>query len=151
NAQRREHDKRLGAGVMSRSGATCPFCGVINSMEDLQAEGKAGRMGRMMTVVAVDGPAGKEFRLPMKLELECARPSQEQVDKTFEEVPFGRPDDFIVEDAKKNTWCVQYGVDTFSKLFTERQLLALATIVKHTRRAAATMRASGYPEEWTVG
>lgn len=26
-AQKREHDKKLGAGTMSRAGATCPCCG----------------------------------------------------------------------------------------------------------------------------
>ncbi len=33
-ARRREHDKRLGGGTMSRSGATCPCCGAIATMEE---------------------------------------------------------------------------------------------------------------------
>ena len=40
-AQRREHDKRLGAGTMSRTGATCPCCGMIMTMEDIRLEGSA--------------------------------------------------------------------------------------------------------------
>ena len=35
SAQRWEHDKRLGAGTMSRSGATCLCCGVITISEDM--------------------------------------------------------------------------------------------------------------------
>ena len=31
-AQRREHDKRIGAGTMSRTGGTCPCCGAIMTM-----------------------------------------------------------------------------------------------------------------------
>src|SRR5206468_2054665 len=54
-AARREHDKRLGAGTMSRSGAKCPCCSTIMSMEDLRIEGSAGRLGSTMTAVVVDG------------------------------------------------------------------------------------------------
>src|SRR5262245_64429877 len=32
SAQRREHDKRVGSGTMSRSGATCPCCNTIITM-----------------------------------------------------------------------------------------------------------------------
>src|SRR5437660_9204108 len=39
-AQRREHDKRMGAGTMSRSGATCPCCGSIQTSEDIRLEGQ---------------------------------------------------------------------------------------------------------------
>ena len=150
NAQRRENDRRLGAATMSRSGATCPFCGVINTMDDIQAEGKAGRLDRVLTAVAMDGRLGKEFRLPTRLELTMARPAAQVVDAAFADVPFGPPDDLIVEDAKKNTWCVQYGIDRFSRLFTERQLLALATFVKGASRTASRLRETGYPEDWAV-
>jgi hypothetical protein len=69
-AQRREHDKRIGAGTMSRSGASCPCCGSIMTMEDIRLEGRAGRLGAVMTAVVVDGKNGKEYRLPKKQELE---------------------------------------------------------------------------------
>ena len=62
-AQRREDDKRLGAGTMSRSGARCPCCPAIMTMEDIRLEGRAGRLGAAMTAVVVDGPKGKEYRL----------------------------------------------------------------------------------------
>ena len=65
-AQRREHDRSIGAGTMSRTGATCPCCGAITTMEDIRFEGRAGRLGAVMTAVVVDGPKGKgkEYRLP---------------------------------------------------------------------------------------
>ncbi|MCX5909641.1 MAG: hypothetical protein NTY64_21330 [Deltaproteobacteria bacterium] len=44
-AQRRENDKRIGGGTMSRSGAKCPCCGTIMAMEDIRLEGQAGRGG----------------------------------------------------------------------------------------------------------
>ncbi len=45
-AQRRENDKRIGAGTMSRSGAKCPCCGTIMTMEDIRAGGKGRTAGR---------------------------------------------------------------------------------------------------------
>ena len=63
-AQRREYDKKLGAGTMSRAGVTCLCCGLPwMSREDLRLEGDAGRLGKIMTAVVVDGVGGKEYRL----------------------------------------------------------------------------------------
>ena len=39
--------------------------------EDIRYEGKNGRLGQMMTAVVVDGPNGKEYRLPTAHELTC--------------------------------------------------------------------------------
>ena len=44
-AQRREHNNRIGSGTMSRTGATCPCCGAIMTMQDIRLEGRAGRLG----------------------------------------------------------------------------------------------------------
>ena len=72
-ARRREHDRRVGAGTMSRSGVRCPLCQAIMTMQDLRLDGRAGRLGEVMTAVVVDGPHGKEYRLPTALELQAAR------------------------------------------------------------------------------
>ncbi|MGQ9712950.1 MAG: hypothetical protein ACUVRC_09905, partial [Desulfotomaculales bacterium] len=71
-----------------------------------------------------------------------------ELDRVFAAIPFGLPEEPIMEDAKRNTWCVQYGLDKFYKLFTPRQLLALGTFVKYTRAARDAMRDAGYPPEW---
>jgi adenine-specific DNA methylase len=132
-AQKREHDKKLGAGTMSRAGARCPCCGTIMTMEDLRLEGRAGRMWAVMTAVVVDGPQGKEYRLPTVHEIERARAAEAELARVFAEVPFGLPEEPITEDAKRNTWCVQYGVEQWRKLFTPRQLLALGVFVRAVR------------------
>ncbi|CEP69108.1 D12 class N6 adenine-specific DNA methyltransferase [Moorella glycerini] len=147
-AQRQEHDRKIGAGTMSRSGATCPCCGTIMTMEDIRLEGQAGRLGAVMTAVVVDGPKGKEYRLPAVEEVRVAQEAEKELARVFAEIPFRLPEEPIMEDAKRNTWCVQYGLDKFYKLFTPRQLLALGTFVKHTRAARIAMRAAGYPPEW---
>jgi adenine-specific DNA methylase len=61
-AQRREHDKRLGAGTMSRAGAKCPCCGTIMTWEDLRTEGQAQRFGQILLGTVIDGMNGKSVR-----------------------------------------------------------------------------------------
>jgi adenine-specific DNA methylase len=149
-AQRREYDKKIGAGTMSRAGATCVCCGLPSMMmEDIRLEGKAGRLGAIMTAVVVDGPDGKEYRLPSEDEVRLAAEAEKEVERVFGEIPFGIPQVEIVEDAKHNTWCVQYGVDRFCKLFTSRQLLALGTFVRHSRSVLERARQFQYPQRWT--
>ncbi|MCL4370917.1 MAG: DUF1156 domain-containing protein [Chloroflexi bacterium] len=147
-AQRREHDKRIGAGTMSRSGATCPCCGGIMTMEDIRLEGRVGRLAAIMTVVVVDGESGKEYRLPTPVEAQAAGVDGATVDWVFRDVPFGVPDDRIVEDAKRNTWCVQYGADEFRKLFTSRQLAALGVFAKQSLAARHAASLQDYPSAW---
>ena len=59
-AQKREHDKRIGEGTMSRAGAKCPCCGTIMTMEDIRVEGiKAGRLGTVPTAVITESQTTK--------------------------------------------------------------------------------------------
>jgi len=133
-AQRREHDKRISAGTMSRSGVKCPIHGNILTMEDIQVEGRAGGLDAVMTAVVLDGQVGKEYRLPTDLERDTANGVAERIETLFRRVPFGVPVEKIVEDAKRNTWCVQYGVDEFAKLFSPRQLACLGTFLNALRQ-----------------
>ncbi len=148
SAQKREHDKRIGAGTMSKSGATCPCCSSIMTMEDIRLEGKAGRLSAVMTAVVVDGEKSKEYRLPTAEEIQMAAKAEKELERVFAEIPFGLPEEQIIEDAKHNTWCVQYGVDQFYKLFTPRQLIALGTFIKKTRAIREVMLDVGYSFEW---
>ena len=146
-AQRREHDKRVGAGTMSRSGARCPCCKTtIMSMEDIGLEGRAGRLGTALTAVVVNGSRGKEYRLPEPAELTAPEVAAEDLEALYNEIPFGPPDEQIVEDAKRNTWCVQYGLDRFAKLFSGRQLLALGAFSGEVRRLPDFIGAM--PQDW---
>lgn len=151
-AQRREHDKRIGAGTMSRSGASCPLCGVIMTMEDLRAEGRAGRLGYQMTSVVVEGENGKEFRLPTSDEITIAAEATERLGDVFADVPFGLPDEPTPEGggsgASRAFSLRGYGLNRWMQLFTPRQLLALGVLVKHTRAARGSMADAGYPEDW---
>ena len=127
-AQRREHDKRIGAGTMSRTGATCPCCGAIMTMSDIRYEGKSGRLGAVMTAVVVDGPKGKEYRLPMDHEIEVSEVTEERLQALYAGIPFGLPEEPTPKagSGASRAFSVDgYGFDTWRKLFTNRQLLAL--------------------------
>ena len=145
-AQRREHDKRIGAGTMSRTGATCPCCGAIMTMSDIRYEGQAGRLGAVMTAVVVDGAKSKEYRLPTDHELVVSEVTEERLQTLYAEIPFGLPEEPIHEDAKRNTWCVPYGLDTWRRLFTNRQLFAIGEFIRALREMP--VQRSDYSTEW---
>ena len=150
-AQRREADKKLGAGTMSRSGGTCPCCGAIMTMEDIRLEGQAGRLGATMTAVVVEGAHGKEYRLPTADEVRLAAEAEGELERVFAEIPFGLPEEPTPKGGSgaSRAFSVDgYGFDKWYKLFTPRQLLALGTFVKHARAAREAMCEEGYPEEW---
>ena len=148
-ARRREHDRRIGAGTMSRSGVQCPLCQAIMTMQDLRLDGRAGRLGEIMTAVVVDGPHGKEYRLPTDLELQAARVEQAELDALYADVPFGLPDEPTPKagvGASRAFSVDGYGFDKWRTLFTNRQLLALGTFVQEIRRLPESMAA--WPEAW---
>ena len=148
-ASRREHDRRVGAGTMSRSGVRCPLCQAIMTMQDLRLDGRAGRLGEVMTATVVDGPHGKEYRLPTTLELEAARVDEAELEALYAGIPFGVPDEPTPKagvGASRAFSVDGYGFDRWRTLFTNRQLLALGTLVQEIRRLPATM--TGWPEAW---
>ena len=152
SAQRREHDKRIGQGTMSRNGAWCPCCGkpdtVAMEMADIRQEGLAGRLGAVMTAVVVDGANGKEYRLPAPEEVRMAGLAVKELSKVFAEIPFGIPDEPLPSKEALGFRVPLYGFDKWCKLFTPRQLLALGTFVRHTQAAREAMKREGYPKEW---
>ena len=136
SAQRRENDKRLGAGTMSRTGATCPCCGMIVTMEDIRLEGRAGRLGAVMTAVVVAGQKGKEYRLPTDHERVVAEVTEEELQSLYADIPFGLPEEPTPKagSGASRAFSVDgYGFDTWRKLFTNRQLANYAVFVSILR------------------
>ena len=135
-AQRRENDRRTGAGTMSRTGATCPRCQAIMTMGDMRYEGRAGRIGAAMTAVVVDGHKGKEYRLPTDHEMEAARVTEEHLQALYADIPFGlleEPTPKAGIGASRAFSVDGYGFDTWRKLFTNRQLVALGEFILAVR------------------
>ena len=133
---------------MSRSGVRCVCCNTISTLDDLKLEGKANRLGRVLTAVVTEGTTLKEIRLPTEIELETARVNEEIVERAYADVPFGQPNELLVEDAKRNTWCIQYGIDAFNKLFTDRQMVSMSSLVLAVRASSNEATQLGYDDEW---
>jgi len=152
-AARREHDKRMGSGTMSRSGAKCPCCGTILETQDIRLEGRVGRLGAMITAVVVDAQSGKDYRLPTDIEILAEQLATGEVSMAFAEVPFGVPTEPIAKGSSRtgggSAFTVSlYGLDQWHKLFTHRQLVALAKFVTTSRDARNYLQESGYPQDW---
>jgi adenine-specific DNA methylase len=152
-AQKREHDKKIGAGTMSRAGVTCPCCGTIMTMEDMRLEGRASRLGAIMTAVVMDSPKGKEYRLPTALEVEMAHAAETELDHVFADVPFGLPTEATPKGGSgaSRAFSVDgYGLDQWRKLFTPRQLVGIAGLLKATRRLQPELDHHSYPQDISV-
>ncbi len=146
--QKREHDKQLAGGTMSRSGVTCPCCRTVMSMDYIRRESVDGRVGSIISAVVVDGDQGKGYRLPTTEEIAMAAEAEKELAHVYAEIPFGLPEEPLPKKETLGFRVPLYGFDQWYKLFTPRQLLALGTFVKHTRAVREKMRREGYTEEW---
>ena len=149
-AQKRAHDQELGAGTMSSSGVMCPGCGVIATMSDLRVAGRSGLLGERLTAVVVDGQQGKEYRAPNDEDRRAAHVDEAVLESAFASIPFGLPNEPTPKagmGASRAFSVDGYGFDTWRKLFTNRQLLALGTLVQEIRRCSDEI-ADDYPPEW---
>jgi adenine-specific DNA methylase len=153
-AQRREHDKKIGAGTMTRSGASCVCCELPSmSMEDIRVEGRAGRLSSMMVAVITEASHGKDYRLPDAADIELARQAEREIEKIFERIPFGKPVEPTPEPAGSkfnSSSTTLYGLYRWCDLFTSRQLFALASILLATTEAASALDTDGQYEEWRL-
>lgn len=143
-AQRRENDKKLSAGTMSRSGVSCPCCGTIMTMEDLRLAGRTNRLGNVITAVVVDGLDGKEYRLPTAHEIDVASCAGEQLSQVFESIPFGVPTEPLAGADAPGFRVPLYGFDQWNKLFTQRQLVTLGAFVNAIKRVRTKLAEAGY-------
>ncbi|MHB8898943.1 MAG: DUF1156 domain-containing protein [Thermoguttaceae bacterium] len=154
-AQRRENDKRLGAGTMSRSGSQCPCCSTIMTAEDIRISGQSGHWDRTITAVVVDGQNSKEYRRPTIQEELLETELSHHLDSVFSDVPYGIPDEQVPKGASRRDGgspftVYVYGITKWRHLFTNRQLASLGTLVKCVRDSRQHLLAhygsSAWPE-----
>ena len=151
-AQKRDYDKRVGVGVMTKSGAKCPLCLGIMDWGDLRIEGQGQRFGSILLAVVVDGADGKEYRLPDRSEAQGLAECEDRLQELLPSIPFGFPTENTPEPfgpRRHGASLRRYGMFTWASMFSPRQLLVLGTFVKWTRATKDTMLAEGYPVEWT--
>ncbi|MCC6795255.1 MAG: DUF1156 domain-containing protein [Candidatus Hydrogenedentes bacterium] len=133
--QKREFDKKLGAGTLSNSGAKCPCCPAIMTMEDIQQEALSGKWSEVPLAVVVNGRSGKEYRATQSEELRALERSRECAisdlsgDLMDEPIASIRPS----PNARGLSGLTRYGIETFGGVFSIRQRLTLTKFAAYTR------------------
>ena len=102
-----------------------------------------------MTAVVVDGLKGKEYRRPTDHEIEVAEVSEERLQALYADIPFGLPEEPLPSKEALGFRVPLYGFDTWRKLFTNRQLVALGVFVKALRQLPEEL--ADYPADWCEG
>jgi len=117
----------------------CLACGQIAPDDHIKAEGIAGRMNTQLMAIVAEGTRGRIYLSPNE--------GRDDIGKQID--PIWRPE-FKLGADKRAIWCPLYGLDTFDKLFTPRQLVALTTfsdlVAEARERALADALAAGLPE-----
>lgn len=136
-AQKREHDKRISQGTMTKSGVTCPCCGLPSmTMEDIRLEANNNRAGLQLMSIVTEGNNGKEYRDPTVAELLCIRQSEDGLIETQEEF-IGHSINAPFAPASTRSISAQlYGVKEWADLFSNRQRLSMTTFGKHIQSLA---------------
>jgi adenine-specific DNA methylase len=147
-AQKREHDKRIGEGTMSRAGTKCPCCDTIMTMEDIRIEGKAGRLGTVPTAVITESQTTKAYRLPTQNEIERAIRAENELQRVFVDIPFGLPTEPTPSEKALGMRIPKYGFSRWCDLFSPRQSLCLGSFLRVTRYALNEMIRLSYNMDW---
>lgn len=103
---------KLGRGANFR----CLLSGVAIEPDYIKAEGMAGRMGAKLMAIVAEGSKGRIFLEPTRQMEACAESAK----------PTWAPEQELNYDPRA-IWCPSYGLTTYAKLFTPRQLVALTT------------------------
>ena len=110
---------RAKAGTKAAHGANfvCLLSGSPLNGDYIKAEGMAGRMGARLMAVVAEGERKRIYLAPTAEMEEIARRAE----------PAWRPENTI-SGSTQYLGIKPYGIDTFDQLFTDRQLVALATL-----------------------
>lgn len=104
--------------ISGHRGATCVACGSAISMSYIRKQGNGDLLGAQMMAMAVvaEGDRGRTYLAPTEVQAEAAATDVRP------DAPRGR-----IADNPRWFSTPMYGMDTFDKLFTARQLTALTT------------------------
>lgn len=109
----------------------CIMCGETTTDEYIKQESVNGRMGSTLLGIVAEGKKGRLYISPTEehiLTAQCSKPEGEYPEQALPYDP-------------RNIWCVNYGLDTYDKLFTNRQLTALTTFSELVSEAQAKAEA----------
>lgn len=119
----------------------CIMCGETTTDEYIRNESVAGKMGATLMGIVAEGKKGRLY----------VSPTEEHILTAQCQMPDGVYPEQALPYDPRNIWCVNYGLDTYDKLFTSRQLTALTTfsalVAEAQRKAEADAVAAGVPND----
>lgn len=148
-AQRREYDKRIGAGTMSKSGAKCPCCGLPSmTMDDIRLEAVSGQGGYQQTAIVVEGQKTKEYRIATDFEENVVKEACLSAQSALAGLPNTSVMDSFAPCSTRSISAQLYGVKRWSDLYTSRQMLAVAILGKAIHSAYVVMNPTEQIDSW---
>jgi putative DNA methylase len=142
-------DPALGS---ARGTSTCRHCGATVKSDVVKEQEKADKMGQqlMAIVCTTAGEKGKTYLSGDRYQHYVPDDAaiQARLERLCQETGLTVPSEPIFSADTRAFFTHLYGLDTFGKLFTTRQLLALMTFVKWVRLAHEKMMQQGYDEEF---
>ncbi|ADK68967.2 Adenine-specific DNA methylase containing a Zn- ribbon (plasmid) [Gordonia sp. KTR9] len=107
-------------GTVGRRGAVCIACKSPVDLKYVRAEGQAGRLSQQLMAIVAEGNRQREYLAPDSAHIEASDVPEP------DDVPSQAMPDHSVSPSTHQTIKI-YGFDTWSDLFTNRQLWALST------------------------
>jgi putative DNA methylase len=106
-------------GTKAARGANfiCLLTGTAIDDTHVKTAAKARRMSAMLMAIVAEGQRGRVYLPPSPAHAKAARVEAPEVPEIDEPLP----------NDPRNFWTVSYGLDTFAKLFSPRQLISLTT------------------------
>ena len=115
---------RLGTTAGKRQAFRCIMSGAAVTYDHIRAAGKSGKMGQSLIAIVAEGKGGRKYVAPNDAQVLAA-----YSEKASEVAKEARETFLAGETPARLTGgtCHGYGLDQWGKLFTDRQILALAT------------------------
>jgi len=136
DAEEAKKGTKLGRGANFR----CLMSGAPVTGDYIKAEGKAGRMGARLMAIVAEGERGRIYLPPIEAMELVARQAK----------PEWKPD-LMISGSTQYLGVKPYGMEQFSQLFTNRQLVALTTfsdlVQEASERVKSDALAAGLPDD----
>lgn len=143
--------------TIQRGNLACPLCGFTTPVARLRAQARERRLPlRLAAVVTVGADGTKDYRLPVRTDLEAVAAATAELQRRREE-PRGPggicivPDEPLPPQGTLGFRVRNYGFETWGELFQDRQLLALTTLVRLVREVADRLTQAGRDRTFVRG
>lgn len=140
--------KEVGEGVLRRSSVTCPVCGFTTLADHVRAQfkGRAGGANDARLLAVVTGKStenGKRYRAASEQDFKALKLAESAVKKYRSSGKKPTIPDEVLPYLRSIFNINLLDVNTWSELFSDRQLLSLLTLARLTASAAQEMENTG--------